>query len=333
VSITAPDPLRTEPLPAPRAGDDTAVDDDTVVVTCAACNHRQRASGRSPGYTCEHCGSIWRVLRCRGCRQVSVVLEGVTECPGCGHAHGAPTRTPPSVPAWVVDPTPLCIWLGGARYLGGHADRDEPITAAGLLLDPRGIHVRAFADLFTIPWTSVRGVDVEGPVQISERLTMSRLVAMGASTWVTTLSYLTVSTAQGDLIFEIDGLAPPELRTRLARVLHALERAAPPPAPIATGSAAPVPAAPEPVDWVEPVPLPDPVDWDPSVGANEPAPLALEPGATDAPLEVLVVDALWKLAQLRDAGLLGAEDVAALRDRLLARLPRGAESDGPLLRV
>jgi hypothetical protein len=274
---------------------------------------------------------------------VSVVLDGVTACPACGRAHGAPTRTSPSGPAWVVDPTPLCIWLGGARYLGGHADRDQPITAAGLLLDPRGIHVRAFADLFTIPWTSVRGVDVEGPVEISDRLTMSRLVAMGASTWVTTLSYLTVSTAQGDAIFEIDGLAPPELRSRLSRVLDGLEQVAPvteaptptptpTPAPLAVEPAEPLPDAPEPADWVEPVRLPEPVDWD-AAAAGEPAPLAIDPGAGDAPLEVLVVDALWKLAQLRDAGLLGPEDVAVLRDRLLARLPRGSASDGPLLRV
>jgi hypothetical protein len=184
-----------------RAGDEPVAGGDTVVVTCGACDHRQRASGRAPGYTCDHCGSIWRVLRCRGCRQVSVVLDGVTECPGCGRSHGTPTRPAPSVPAWVVDPTPLSIWLGGARYLGGHTARDQPITAAGLLLDRRGIHVRAFADLFTIPWSSVRGVEIEGPMEISERLTMSRLVAMGASTWVTTLSYLTVRTPQGDAIF------------------------------------------------------------------------------------------------------------------------------------
>jgi hypothetical protein len=332
VSITAPDPLRTEPLPARRAGDEPVANGDTVVVTCAACDHRQRASGRAPGYTCEHCGSVWRVLRCQGCRQVSVVLDGVTDCPGCGRAHGTPTRTSPSIPAWVVDPTPLSIWLGGARYLGGYGDRDQPITAAGLLLDRRGIHVRAFADLFIIPWATVRGVAVEGPVDISDRLSMARLVAMGASTWVTTLSYLTVSTAQGEAIFEIDGLAPPELRARLSRVLRGLERAAPPPAPIAIEPLTPSAAGPEPLDWVEPVPLPEPVDWDAS-DDSEPVPLDVEPGAIDAPLEVLVVDALWKLAQLRDAGLLGPEDVALLRDRLLARLPRGPLSDGPLLRV
>ena len=65
-------------------------------------------------------------------------------------------------------------------------------------------------------------------------------------------------------------------------------------------------------------------------------PLAVDPVATDAPLEVLLVDALWKLAQLRDAGRLGADDIAVLRARLLARLPAAGHhgpDGGPLLRV
>src|SRR5207344_936050 len=101
VSLTAHDPLRmrstviggtVDPEQAPvsslRAGHtdppadlEPQVDEDTIIVTCAACDTRQGASGRAAGYTCRTCGTEWRVLRCRGCRQASVVLEGVTDCP------------------------------------------------------------------------------------------------------------------------------------------------------------------------------------------------------------------------------------------------------------
>jgi hypothetical protein len=244
------------------------------------------------------------VLRCRECRSASIVLDGVTQCPRCGYDHvPSAASVTPLLPAWLTEPVPLSIWLGGVKYLGGHIERDA-VTTGGLLLDRRGVHLRAFAEVFTIPWQSVHRVEIEGPSDISERLTMSRMVALGASTWVTSIAYLTVCTDDGDAIFEIDGLGPPELRARLSRVLTALERAEP--------SVAPIP-----------------------LERAEPAPFTIDPETTDAPLEVLVVDALWKLAQVHDAGLLDADDFATLRTRLLACLD-GAPLPAavrPLLRV
>ena len=324
MSITAHDPLRMR-AHLDRPDDvESPVDDDMIVVTCAACGGRQAASGRAAGYTCEKCGTEWRVLRCRGCRQASVVLDGVSDCPRCGHEHRAATRPSPALPSWLMDPAPLSIWLGGAKYLGGHAERDQPVAAAGLLLDQRGFHVRAFAELFTIPWSTVRSMKIEGPADISERITMSRLVALGASTWVTSVSYLTVHTARGDAIFEIDGLSPPELRARLSRVLQALEPSA--------ISAEPI--------TLEPVADPTPLAIEPPAPV-EPTALAIDPSTAEAPLEVLIVDALWKLAQLRDSGLLHPDEVAVLRAQLLARIrgdalgsgPDGPADGGPLLRV
>jgi predicted RNA-binding Zn-ribbon protein involved in translation (DUF1610 family) len=320
-------PGRTTRIDPPREGE-PRVDEDAIIVTCAACDTRQRASGRASGYTCETCGTEWRVLRCRGCRQASVVLEGVSDCPRCGHENRSKTRPVAVLPGWLTDPTPLSIWLGGAKYLGGHAERDQPVAAAGLLLDRRGFHVRAFTELFTIPWSTVRSVKIEGPADISERLTVSRLVALGASTWVTSVSYLTLHTARGDAIFEIDGLGPPELRARLSRVLQGLEQSG-----LTTN-----PVEPERDD-----PSPAPVSARPPLTAErgEPTALAIDPLASDAPLEVLVVDALWKLAQLRDAGMLHPDEVAVLRSQLLARVighmpasgPDGPAGAGPLLRV
>ena len=352
MSLTAHDPLRmrstviggtVDPEQSPasslRAGHtdppadlEPQVDEDTIIVTCTACDTRQGASGRAAGYTCRTCGTEWRVLRCRGCRQASVVLEGVTDCPRCGHENRPTTRRASVLPEWLTDPTPLSIWLGGAKYLGGHAERDQPVAAAGLLLDRRGFHVRAFAELFTIPWSTVRSVKIEGPADISERLTMSRLVALGASTWVTSVSYLTLHTARGDAIFEIDGLGPPELRARLSRVLQGLEQSGLTTTPVELERGEPTSA---------PRPAPTPTPPSPVVERGEPTALEIDPATGDAPLEVLVVDALWKLAQLRDNGLLHPDEVAVLRSQLLARVtghapaagPDALDGGGPLLRV
>lgn len=350
MSLTAHDPLRTRStviggtvdpeqargLPTahahPPTDADPRVDDDTIFVTCAACDTRQEASGRAAGYTCRTCGSEWRVLRCRGCRQAAVVLEGVTDCPRCGHENRSTKRPAAVLPEWLTDPTPLSIWLGGAKYLGGHAERDQPVAAAGLLLDRRGFHVRAFAELFTIPWSTVRSVKIEGPADISERITMSRLVALGASTWVTSVSYLTLHTARGDAIFEIDGLGPPELRARLSRVLQGLEQSWITPTPVELERGEPTRAA---------MPATPPTPASPVGERAEPTALAIDPVTSDAPLEVLVVDALWKLAQLRDGGLLHPDEIAVLRSQLLARViggapgsdPDAAAGGGPLLRV
>jgi hypothetical protein len=328
---------------APREGTD-----DTIVVTCAVCDTCQHASGRSLGYTCHTCGSAWRVLRCRGCVKASIVLDGVVTCPRCGHDHGAARRESSTRAAtWLNFPNPLSVWFGGVKYLGGHILRDQPVGTAGLLLDRRGIHLRAFTELFSIRWETVLGIDIEGPQDIAERMTTTRLLALGATTWALAVSYLTVHTENGDAVFEVDGLGPPELHARLSRVLQGLKQAERPPAPIAIERhpepAAIAPPEPEPEMEMEMEiePISDP-GWltEPVVTRRSPdplAPMALDPERSDAPIEVLVVDALWKLAHLREVGLLSEAEMSTLRTSLLARLPgataASAVDPGPLLHV
>lgn len=323
MTITAPDLTGTDAPP-----------DDTVVVTCARCERTQRVSGRAGGYTCSGCGTEWQVLKCRDCRRASIVVSGVATCPRCGRDHATPAA-PEHPRSWLTEPDPLSVWLGSVKYLGGLAAPVDPGGPAGLLLDRRGIHLRAFAELCSIPWDTVAGLEIEGPVEIAERLSHARLRQLGASTWILQVSYLTVRTRDGDAIFEIDGLAPPHLHARLSRVLQGLRRATPAPSALdierpSTGAAeratAPVPpAAPDaPVARVAPA-----------------APKALDPERTNAPLEAVVIDALWKLGRLREQGLVDEDDVRILRDRLLAQVPdlaarverRDPAAGGPLLRV
>jgi hypothetical protein len=175
----------------------------------------------------------------------------------------------------------------------------------------------------------VRGIDIEGPQDISERLTVTHLKSLGAATWALQVAYLTIHTTHGDAIFEVDGLGPPELHARLSRVLQGLQKAEPASRTITIDRppARPAPSTPPP----EPAPSPQPV----AEAGYEP--LTIDPATSDAPLEVLVIDALWKLAQVRDAGLLDDVQVGAFRAQLMARLPSDANGagsgTGPLLHV
>jgi predicted RNA-binding Zn-ribbon protein involved in translation (DUF1610 family) len=322
--------------------------DDSIIVTCGACNSRQQASGTASGFTCSVCGSEWRVLRCRDCRSASIVLSGVRTCPRCGHQHrvrGGSVR--PDTASWLTDPEPLSVWLGGVKYLGGHVGHDGTVSSAGLLLDRRGIHLRAFKEILSIQWDSVAGVDIEGPLDIADRLSMSKLLDLGASTWAMRVAYLTVRTTKGDAIVEIDGLAPPELHARQSRVLQGLRKAEPErptigierPAPAVDlreepTSPPPPESAPEPVRAPEAVRTPDPTPEPVPAPAAEPSVLTVDPQHTEAPLEAIVIDALWKLAQLRDRGLVSDDEHSVLRAGLMARMPELADAGrGPLLRV
>jgi hypothetical protein len=335
MSLTAPEltgrDSRTDALEGPWVSPVRRTEEDTIVVTCAACGERQHAPGRASGYTCESCDASWRVLRCPGCAKASIVAAGVSACPRCGHDHRAPAASVTAIrasrPAWLTEPEPLSVWLGGVKYLGGHNARQRESTTAGLLLDPRGIHLRAFAELFTIPWQTVTGVDIEGPSDISDRLTLPQVVELGASTWALRVAYLTVHTPDGDAIFEIDGLGPPEVHARLSRVLQGLQRAEHPPTPIAIDRSATGPVA-------VPTPAASPV----ATPAISVAPVVIDPATSDAPLEILVVDALWKLDRVRETGLVDDAQAAALRNRILAQVPEltppvlGTDG-GPLLHV
>lgn len=98
------------------------------------------------------------------------------------------------------------------------------------------------------------------------------------------VSYLTISTANGDAIFENKGLTAPALQARVSPVLRAFERVKAARAPTASPDTATTPTAP-------PVPAP----------------------------QVSVADELMKLAKLRDSGVLSEEEFLGEKQKLLGR--------------
>jgi hypothetical protein len=115
------------------------------------------------------------------------------------------------------------------------------------------------------------------------------------------------------------------------------------PAPVTPAPVTPAPVTPAPVVTSAPVtpvavPTAEPVEVPVPVASEAHTPATIDPRHSDAPLEVLVIDALWKLSHLHEVGLLDDAEVRALRSRLLARLSStpqvGAGIDaGPLLHV
>ena len=174
--------------------------------------------------------------------------------------------------------------------------------------------MRAFAELFSITGTPCSGVDIEGPQDISERLTYPQLMALGASTWALQVAYLTVHTPDGDAIFEVDGLGPPELHARLSRVLQGLQRPSAADADRDRSQSGRGRGHAGSGRGTGPRREPD--------GARSSvAPVVIDPATSEAPLEILVVDALWKLDRVREAGLVNDTEAAALRNRILAQVP------------
>lgn len=105
------------------------------------------------------------------------------------------------------------------KYLGGHPAREKATTAT-LTIDDDGVRARVIRDFLTVPWSDVAGLEVEGPEQVERRVTVTRLLATGIFAFALKkkqkVAYLTVTTPDGEAIFETDKFTPEELRARLS---------------------------------------------------------------------------------------------------------------------
>lgn len=126
------------------------------------------------------------------------------------------------------------IALNG-KYLGGHPHHPKPGKLnVNVVLDDAGVRCVGMRELFRIPWSDVAGLDAEGREQAQSRVTATRLVTLGvfalAAKKKQKSAYLTVALkAGGEVLFQVDGATPQELRGRIAPAL-ALVTGTPPPA-------------------------------------------------------------------------------------------------------
>ena len=149
-------------------------------------------------------------------------------------------------------------------------------------VDKKGVSLSKFRTYFTIPWSEVTALEVEGPDQAAQRFTATRLVLLGplglAFKKSKKTTVILVSTRSGDqAVFETKKYQTHEVKPKLQAIINKIQQASPEP--------------PEAVLTLE-----------------EPAPPALPVSAPDE---------ITKLVALRDSGAITDEEFTAYKDNLL----------------
>lgn len=105
------------------------------------------------------------------------------------------------------------------KYLGGHPGREKATTCT-VTIDDDGVRARIIRNFLEVPWSQVRAVEVDGPDEVRRRVTATRLLATGLFAFAikkkARLAYLTVTTVDGEAIFETDDFTPEELRAKVS---------------------------------------------------------------------------------------------------------------------
>ena len=102
-------------------------------------------------------------------------------------------------------------------YLGGHpAQRFGSKVESTVVLDDAGVHVRRFKDAFCIDWWDIQDVTVEGPEELTRRVTATRVVALGVVALATKKKsgscYLGIRTQGYEAKFQVERMSASQLR-------------------------------------------------------------------------------------------------------------------------
>lgn len=198
------------------------------------------------------------------------------------------------------------VAIAGCAYMGGYSRHPKKHgDTNNLAIGPGGVAYRGFKEIFSIPWSEIAGLTVEGPEQAAKRITATRLVTLGvfalAAKKVSKSAVLIVDLHSGEqVVFHTEKLTAAELKGKLAPINSRIQVAAKRKAELAAADSAPAAAA-----------------SIPELAAANSAPAA--PAATPAPTPsgFSVADEVMKLKQLCDQGILTEEQFAAQRDKLL----------------
>jgi len=168
-------------------------------------------------------------------------------------------------------------------YHGGFSD--EPKSHAGCILkiDKSGVSLSKFRTIFSIPWSDITDLEVEGPEQASKRFTATRLALLGplglAFKKSKKSTVIQVSTKSGDLaVFVTEKYVVHEVRPKLQAIINKICQGG---LPVESALLSPV----------EPVPATPPVS---------------------------AADEIAKLVALRDSGAITDEEFTAYKGRLLS---------------
>lgn len=118
------------------------------------------------------------------------------------------------------------VKVEGVRYLGGHPLHTKEVKELAAVFDDSGFHTKLplnrpmWVRNWSAPWDAITSIEVDGPDEVAKRVTATRLVLAGpfalAFKKKEKVSYFTVSTHDGEMIFEVNGLSVPELRAKLS---------------------------------------------------------------------------------------------------------------------
>ena len=151
-----------------------------------------------------------------------------------------------------------------------------------LKIDKNGVSLSSFRTLFSIPWSEITDLEVEGPEQASQRFTATRLALLGplglAFKKSKKSTVIQVSTKSGDLaVFVTEKYVVHEVKPKLQAIINKIRQAC---APAESALLSPA----------EPVPATSPIS---------------------------AADEIAKLAALRDSGAITDEEFAAYKAKLL----------------
>jgi hypothetical protein len=190
-------------------------------------------------------------------------------------------------------------------YHGGLLDHPKSHSGCTLKIDKNGVSLWSFRTLFSIPWSEIIDLEVEGPEQASQRFTATRLALLGplglAFKKSKKSTVVQVSTKSNDLaVFVTEKYVVHEVRPKLQAIINRIRQAKP-----ATEKGA------------EHAPIPQP-SAAPAIPAEPmvPAPETLAPATPTSPLTG-IADEIAKLAALRDSGVLSAGEFDAQKAKLL----------------
>lgn len=119
--------------------------------------------------------------------------------------------------------------LGRCTYLGGIPGQPGPVPQCSLDVMV-GHHVvvdgNRLADTLVIDWADIRDISVDATDRASERVTGTRIAALGPFAWAFKKqrreAALVIETSWGEAIFLVHGRSPLELRAALAPLTRSL---------------------------------------------------------------------------------------------------------------